>query len=176
MANRHPLTVLSATAALVLIASSASARLPWAATSGLDFVQAIANADNYRAQAAGLAMKKSPTPEVREFGRALWKDTIEDTQNLQWVLDKIEPNPFLPTTVSPQYRFVIDELLPVNGAAFDQRYIAQQTASLEEALALTVAYARVGDDFDLKEFAKRRAPRIQQRLDQILAIGMRRGG
>src|ERR1700754_2555387 len=107
MVNRHPLTILSAATALVLTATAASARLPWAATSGLHFVEAIANADNYRAQAAGLAMKKSPSPEVRAFGRALWKDTIEDTQNLQWVLDMIEPHPFLPTTVSPQYLFVI---------------------------------------------------------------------
>jgi len=178
MANRHSLSVITAGAALILLvnatAQPASARLPWAATSSLDFVQAVANADNYRAAAGGLAMKKSPSPELRAFGRALWLDSIEDTRNLQWVLDKIEPQPFLPTTVSPQYLFVIDELLPVSGDDFDRRFIAQQTASLGQALALAEAYGRFGADFDLKEYARRSVPILRARFNWIVDIEMRR--
>jgi len=177
MANRHHLHMLCLTLALVFVASSAThpalARLPWAATSGLHFVEAVVNADNYRAAAGGLAMKKSQSPEVRDFGRALWKDSIEDTRALKWALTKAEPYVVLPTQVSTHYMFVIDELLPVSGAAFDQRFIAQQTASLSEALALAQAYARWGDDFDLKEFAARRVPKIEAQLDRIREIGMR---
>lgn len=178
MANCHFLKMVSASAAFMLLvgfaAQPASARLPWAATSSLDFVQAVANADNYRAAAGGLAMKKSPSAELRAFGRALWLDSIEDTRNLQWVLDQIEPQPFLPTTVSPQYLFVIDELLPVSGDDFDRRFIAQQTAALGQALALAEAYARFGADFDLKEYARRSVPTLKARLDWIIAIEMRR--
>jgi len=130
-------------------------------------------ADNYRAQAGGPAMKKSPSQDVRDFGRALWVDSIEDTRNLNWVLYKIDPHPYLPTTVSPQYMFVIDELLPVTGDEFDRRFIAQQSAALTQALALAEGYARYGDDFDLKEYATRRVPKIQARLDQVRAIEMR---
>ena len=177
MANRHLLSIVSAAASLLLLVSAAphnaSARLPWAATSGLHFVEAVINADNYRAKAGGLAMKKSPSPDVRDFGRALWVDSIEDTRNLQWVLDQLCPPPFLPTTVSPQYLFVIDKLLPVSGDEFDRRFIAQQVASLSQALALAQAYARFGDDFDLKEYAKRRAPKIEARLAQVRQIQMR---
>ena len=175
MANRYRLMIVSASAALILIASSASARLPWAATSGPDFVEAVINADNYRAKAGGLAMKKSPSPEVRELGRALWTDSIEDTRNLQWVLDQTDPHVFLPTTITPQYMFVIDELLPVTGDEFDRRFIAQQTASLTQALALAEGYARYGDDFDLKEYAARSVPAIRERLDQIRQIATRNG-
>jgi putative membrane protein len=177
MANRHSLTIATAGAALMLLvnatAQPAAARLPWAATSSLDFVQAVANADNYRAAAGGLAMKKSPSPELRAFGRALWLDSIEDTRNLQWVLDQIDPPPFLPTTVSPPYLFVIDELLPVTGDEFDRRFIAQQVASLNQALALAQAYARFGDDSELKAYAARSVPRIKARLQQIRQIEMR---
>ena len=173
MANRY-LTILSASAALILIASSALARLPWAATSGVHFVEAVINADNYRAKAGGLAMKKSPSPEVREFGRALWIDSIEDTRNLQWVLDQICPPPFLPTTITPQYMFVIDKLLPVTGDEFDRRFIAQQTASLKQALALAEGYARYGDDFDLKAYAERSVPRLRARLDRVLELDRQR--
>ena len=177
MANRHHLHILCGTLALVLLASSAThpalARLPWAATSGLHFVEAVVNADNYRAAAAGLAMKKSPSPDVRDFGRMLWKDSIEDTRALKWALTKAEPYVVLPTQVSTHYMFVIDELLPVSGEAFDQRFIAQQTASLGEALALAQAYARWGDDFDLKEYAARSVPKLRTQLDRIREIGMR---
>jgi putative membrane protein len=147
--------------------------LPWAATSGIHFVEAVINADNYRAKAGGLAMKKSPSADVRDFGRALWVDSIEDTRNLQWVLNQLCPPPFLPTTVTPQYMFVIDKLLPVTGDEFDRRFIAQQVAALSQALALAQAYARYGDDFELKEYAKRRAPKIEARLAQIRQIQMR---
>jgi putative membrane protein len=177
MANRHLLTIVSGAAALLLLVSSAghsaSTRLPWAATSGLHFVEAVINADNYRAKAGGLAMKKSPSPDVRDFGRALWVDSIEDTRNLQWVLDQTEPHVFLPTTVSPQYLFVIDELLPVSGDEFDQRFIAQQVASLSQALALAQTYARFGDDFELKEYAGRSALKIEKRLAELRAIEVR---
>ena len=173
MANRHSFSIVSGAALFLLVSSaghSASARLPWAATSGLHFVEAVINADNYRAKAGGLAMKKSPSADVRDFGRALWVDSIEDTRNLQWVLNQIDPHPFLPTTVTPQYMFVIDELLPVSGHDFDRRFIAQQIASLTQALALAQAYARFGDDFDLKEYAKRSAPKIEARLAQVRRI------
>lgn len=179
MANRLSFTVASGAAALVLLAHSgthaASARRPWAATSGIHFVEAVVNADNYRAKAGGLAMKKSSSPDVRDFGRALWTDSIEDTRRLQWVLDKTDPHVFLPTTVTPQYMFVIDELLPVSGDDFDRRFIAQQTASLTQALALAQAYARFGDDFELKDYAARSAPKIEARLEQIREIEMRLG-
>lgn len=176
MANRHHLIIASA--AIVLLAGSAvepvSARLPWAATSGLHFVEAIVNADNYRAAAGGLAMKKSPSPDVRDFGRGLWLHSIDDTRRLRWLLNQTDPGVVLPSTVPPQYMFVIGELLPVTGAAFDERFIAQQTASLAQALALTQAYARFGDDFDLKEYARRSVPRLQAQLDRVREIDTRR--
>jgi putative membrane protein len=177
MANRHHLDILSGTLGFVLLASSATqpalVRLPWAATSGLHFIDAVANADNYRAAVGGLAIKKSPSSDVREFGRMLWEESIEDTRRLKWTLTKAEPYVVLPSQVSTHYMFVIDELIPVSGDEFDQRFIAQQTASLNEALALAQAYARWGDDFDLKEFAARSVPKIETQLMRIREIGTR---
>ena len=177
MTNSHHINIMSGAIAIALLASStinpALARLPWAATSGLHFVEAVVNADNYRAKAGGLAMKKSPSPELRAFGRQLWVHSIEDTRALNWVLNQTEPGYVLPSTVSPQYMFVIDELIPVSGDDFDRRFIAQQTASLSEALALAQAYARFGDDFDLKEYAGRSVPQLEAQLMRIREIGMR---
>src|SRR5262245_37681472 len=179
MAPRHQFSTLSGTAALVLFAGfcthAAAAQLPWAATSGLFFVDAVVAADNYRAAAGGLAIKKSPSPEVREFGRELWVDSLENTSRLRWLLNQHEPGVVLPTQVSPHYMFVIDQLVFVSGDEFDRRFIAQQTASLKQALALAQDYARVGDDFDLKEYAARSVPKIRRQLDRVLALEMRLG-
>jgi putative membrane protein len=147
--------------------------MPWAATSGLHFVDAVVAADNYRAAAGGLAAKKSPSSDVREFGRILWEDSIENWGRLNWLLTKMAPKTVLPTQISPHYMFLIDQLVPVSGEAFDRRFIAQQTASLKEALALAESYARTGDDFDLKEFAASSVPKIKMQLDRILGIEMR---
>jgi len=177
MANRLHLGSLIGTLSLVLAASGATheavARLPWAATSGLHFVDAVVAADNYRAAAGGLAVKTSPSPDVRDFGRMLWVDSIENTRRLKWVLTRTGPGIVLPASVSTHYMFVIDELVTVGGEAFDRRFIAQQTASLQQALALAQAYARAGDDLDLKEFAARSVPNIQMQLDRILQIERR---
>jgi putative membrane protein len=176
MTNRHHLNIVSGTVALVLLASSAThpvlGRTPWAATSGLHFVDAVVAADNYRAAAGGLAMKKSPSLDVREFGRMLWEDSIENWRRLKWVLTKAEPNVVLPTHVSTHDMFLMDQLVPVSGDAFDGLFIAQQTASLRETLALAEGYARTGDDLDLKEFAARSVPKIKMQLDRILEIEM----
>ena len=177
MANRLYLTIAGAAVAFGLLVSSAvkpaSVRLPWAATSGLHFIEAIVNADNYRAAASGIAIKKSMSPDVRDFGRELWEHSIEDVRRLRWLLNQTDPGVVLPSTVSPHYLFVIDELLPVTGDAFDKRFIVQQTASLEEALALAQAYARLGDDFDLKEYAARSVPNLKKQLDRIREIERR---
>src|SRR6185436_10347238 len=65
MANRRHIFV--AAFALTLIASvaalPAAARLPWAATHGTHFVEAIVNADNYRMRAAAMAINKSPSSD-----------------------------------------------------------------------------------------------------------------
>jgi putative membrane protein len=177
MANRRHLGILSGSVALLLLMSAlaapADARLPWAATSGLHFVEALVNADNYRAKAAGLAMKRSPSSDVRQFAHAVWVSSVANRRRLEWVLMRTEPYVVLPSQVSPRYMFVIDQLIPVSGEAFDERFIAQQTASLAEALALAQAYARVGDDLDLKDYAARSVPKIQAQLDRIREIGMR---
>ena len=179
MLKRH-LTIVSAAAALVTfastVASSASARLPWAATSGLHFVEAIVNADNYRAAAGGLAIKRSPSSAVREFGRTLWVDSIERKRRLKWTLTEHDRLVVLPERVSPRYMFVLDELVLADGDAFDQRFIAQQTASLTQTLALTQAYARFGDDFDLKEYATRSVPVLQSQLERVRGLAMQQRG
>jgi hypothetical protein len=88
--NRHHLNIVSGIVALVLLASSAMhpvlGRIPWAATSGLHFVDAVVAADTYRAAAGGLAVKKSSSLDVREFGHMLWEDSIENERRLKWVL------------------------------------------------------------------------------------------
>ena len=175
MAMRHPAGILCGTLALMVAAAGSPAAADHssrAAHNGLDFVQTVVNANNYRAKAGGLAMKKSPSPEVREFGRVLWEDSTENTRRLYWVVNEYPPGAVLPYKISPEYMFVIDQLVAVSGDEFDQRFIAQQTASLKDALALTQEYARAGDDFELKEFAARSVPKIEMQLERILAIGM----
>ena len=151
-------------------AQPAQGRLPWAATSGTHFVAAVVNADNYRMKAAALALKRSPSADVRDFARALWENALEDTRRLQWTLTTETPYFVLWTQITPEYMFVLDELVALNGDDFDQRFIAQQTASLSQALALAEGYARAGDDLVLKEFAARSIPQIKAQLDSLAAI------
>ena len=97
-------------------------------------------------------MKRSRSWGLREFGRMLWKASLENRQRLIGLLTQTDPYVVLPTHVSNHYTFMIDELVPVSGAAFDRRFIAQQIASLREAVN-----ARTGEDLDLKEFCDERA-------------------
>jgi len=59
------------------------------------------------------------------------------------------------------------------GDTFDRHFIAMQTASLQETLDLAEAYARIGDDFDLKEFTAVTVPKLKTQLDRIREIECR---
>ena len=83
-----------------------------------------------------------------------------------------DPYIVLPTQISPAYMFVLDELVPISGDAFDRRFLEQQAASLSDALALFQGYARAGDDLDLKEFARWNVANIKRELDRIAEIRM----
>lgn len=185
MKRRQCRKIVSAAVLLPLSAcatvSHEGARLPWAATNGFDFLNAVVEANNYQAAAGGLAMKKSPSPDVRAFGRMIWLDSLDSNSQLRWLAnasatsDGSNPGPgiVLPYKVSTHYMFVIDELVPVSGEAFDQRFIAQQSDALKESLMLAQVFSRSGDDLELKEFAKRSVPKIQKQLDTITEIEMR---
>ena len=70
------------------------------------------NADNYRAKAGGLAMKKSPSPDVRDFGRALWVGFDRRRAHLAVDAGRARAPSLLADDGLAQYLFVIDELLP----------------------------------------------------------------
>ena len=174
MTNRYrvglPCIAAIVTALAVFAAQPVFGRIPWAATNGQHFVEAVVNADNYRMRAAALAMRRSPSSDVRELARDLWEDALEDTRRLRWMVTGQDALFVLWTQVTPEYRFVLDELVAAGGETFDQRFIAQQTVSLNDSLALAEGYAQTGDDLDLKEFAARSVPKIKIQLDRIVMI------
>src|SRR5262249_44585640 len=116
MSKRYHFGIVGVALAFVFFTNGiANAELVRVAHNGLDFVQAVVNADNYRAEAGGLAMKKSASADVREFGRTLWEDSIEDTRRLHWQLGKHEPGVILPSRISPEYMFFVDQLVAASG-------------------------------------------------------------
>ena len=59
---------------------------------------------------------------------------------------------------------MLDELKGKSGKDFDQRYDQIQVKAHEDAIALFEAYAREGDNADLKKWAAATLPHLKQHL------------
>src|SRR5262245_45976508 len=119
------------------------------------FVGAVVASNNYEESAGAYALKRASSAEVKDFARAMIVDHREATRRLKWLLTKHDQLVVLPTHVSTDYLFVIDQLVFASAADFDHVYIAQQMQAHKEALMLAEEYARKGDDLDLRRFAER---------------------
>jgi len=68
-------------------------------------------------------------------------------------------------------QMLLSELMMLEGAEFDRRYVAQQTDAHREAVMLMEGFAERGDQQDLKQFAATTAPKIRMHLQMVEQLG-----
>jgi putative membrane protein len=70
----------------------------------------------------------------------------------------------LPTALDAQHQKMLDELKAKSGKDFDKRYDQVQVKAHQDAVALFEAYARGGDNPDLKSWAAQTLPHLKEHL------------
>ena len=104
-------------------------------------------------------MMKAGAAEVRQFAEMLIADHTATTEQLKRIASTTTPAIALPMQPDARHQNMLNELMMLEGANFDRRYVAQQTEAHREAIMLMEAFADRGDQQDLKQFAAATAPK-----------------
>jgi putative membrane protein len=156
-------TDLAIATACLLIALPAMAQSP--APRAQEFVNKVAVSDMFEIQSSQLALtEKQPDKDTKPFAQRMVKDHQKTTAELKKLVDSGRVQAKLPTALDSDHQQMLDELKGKTGKDFDQSYDQIQVKAHEDAVALFEAYAREGDNADLKKWAVATLPHLKQHL------------
>jgi len=109
-----------------------------------------------------LAAEKANSAEVKQFAQRMVKDHTKANQEL---IDLAGKKKFkLAKDMGEKHKAMQDKLAGLSGAEFDRRYMHHMAEAHEKAVALFKAEAKNGKDADLKAFAEKTLPTLQEHL------------
>ena len=142
-----------------------SAAMP---TTAQGFAEAAANSDMYETKAAAIALQRSTSPKIKAFAKKMIHDHGMTTTELKGLIAKNSLT--LPTDTDARRTGLLDNLKSATADGFDKTYLDQQVAAHDEAETLMKGYGEHGDNADLKAFAAKVAPKVQEHLDMVKAL------
>ena len=100
--------------------------------------------------------------EVKAFGQRMVDDQTATHKELMTIAHaKHIP---IANQLEQQYRTMADTLAKMHSAAFDRAYMAGQLADHEQAVILFTAEAKEGQDAELKAYAAKTLPALQEHV------------
>ena len=82
------------------------------------------------------------------------------SSELKALVDSGKVKTKLPTALDSEHQKMLDDLKAKNGKDFDQGYDQIQVKAHRDAVALFEAYAKTGDDAELKDWAGKTLPHL----------------
>ena len=137
-------------------------------TTAQGFAEAAANSDMFELKAAALALTRSKSPKIEAFAKQMIHDHGATTATLKTLVAKNALT--LPTDTDARRTGMLDNLNSATPDGFDKTYLDQQVAAHSEAASLMKGYGEHGDNADLKAFAAKTAPKVQQHLEMVKAL------
>jgi putative membrane protein len=132
-----------------------------AAPSTADFVKMVAISDMFEIESSKLAQQKADA-DSRKFAAKMIEDHTKTSAELKGLAAKA--NVELPKEMDSSHRSKIDKLKGLSGADFDRQYDTMQVDAHESAVSLFERYGNSGDNADLKAFAQKHLPHLQEHL------------
>jgi putative membrane protein len=111
-----------------------------------------------------LAKEKASSSDVKQFADRMVTDHSRANDDLkQWAQQK---NVTLPTEVDAKHRATRDRLAKLSGDAFDKAYMRDMLADHRQDVAAFQRESKMGKDADLKAWAGKTLPTLQEHLKQ----------
>jgi putative membrane protein len=115
-----------------------------------------------------MAQDRATLQPVRDFGRRMVQEHGQAHQELMRIATRLGVTP--PTMADPARQAARDALLQLSGREFDRQYVEQQFTEHATALTAFQMASQRADDDELRAFARKTAPVIQQHLDMLRSI------
>jgi putative membrane protein len=146
-------------------AASAPATL---ARSDRSFVLEAADDGMAEVELGKLAQQKGSSDAVKSYGAKMVEDHGKANGELKSIA--AAKGITLPTAPSAKHQKALDAMGKRSGADFDKAYARQMQADHRKAVALFQKQSKSGADADLKAFAAKTLPTLQQHLDHARSL------
>jgi putative membrane protein len=148
-----------ALASLALLAAAGAALAQ--ATTPEAFVQTATVSNLFEIQSSQLALEKAQAPEIKAFAQTMINDHTKAGEELKQVASQAGI-PAGPGELDATHKARLSALSNKSGAEFDRTYVIEQQKAHDDAVALFSAYAADGTQPELKGFAEKTLPALQQ--------------
>ena len=127
-----------------------------------DFVKEAVAIDMFEIQSSQLAVAKTQG-DVLTFANQLLADHAKTSSELQQLAQ--DAKIALPRTMSSSQQNMLDKLRTLSGKDFAHRYVDDQVRAHKQAVSLFQRYGKSGDNDQLKAWANKTLPTLQQHFD-----------
>jgi putative membrane protein len=137
------------------------------------FIKTAAMAGMAEVDHGELAATNAASNDVKEFAQKMVADHSKANDELKTIAS--QKNIPLPTELDAKHKAMQDKLAKLKGAAFDRAYMTHMAAAHKEAAALFEREAKSGKDPDVKAFAEKTLPTIQDHLKRAQDLNAKSG-
>ena len=134
-----------------------------------DFVKEAAMSDMFEIQSSQLAQTKGDAA-AKTFAGHMITDHQKTTTELTGLVKTGGVNAQIPTALSSSMQSKLDKLKQQNGKEFTNSYDEDQVSAHKDAVSLFERYAKGGDNPQLKDWAGKTLPALQQHLQMAQAL------
>lgn len=131
------------------------------APSTQDFVTEAAISDMFEIETSKLAQEKKDS-HADAFAQKMITDHASTTEAIKAMVQSGRLTATIPTSLDGSHQSKLDKLKGLDGAAFENQFRSDQIAGHKDAVDLYRRYADGGDHPDLKAFAQKTLPTLEQ--------------
>jgi len=133
-----------------------------------DFVHKAASGGMAEVEEAQLAQQKATSPQIKDFASRMITDHTQANAELQQIAQ--QENITLAAKPAGKEAAAEHRLQGLSGVAFDRAYARQELQDHQQTVALFQKQATSGQDPELKAFAQKTLPVLQQHLQMAQAL------
>jgi len=137
------------------------------------FVQKAARDGLAEVQLGQMAAERASNPEVQRFGQRMVTDHTKANQELMALAQS--KNISLPKESDKQHQKTAQALAKKQGRDFDQAYMRDMVTDHEKAVQLFTTAANNAQDADIKVFANKTLPILQEHLQMARQLAQQQG-
>ena len=154
---------LAMLAAPALVQSTGPATAATSKVSTPQFVKTVATSDMFEIQSSQLASQMSKNADVQEFAATMIKDHTKTSDELKSLMKQPTAEKALATQLDDKHTKMLGQLKS-SGTNFDRSYKQMQVQAHQDAVKLFQSYSQQGDNAELRAWAGKTLPALQQHL------------
>jgi putative membrane protein len=132
------------------------------------FVTTAAEDGQAEVELGKIAQQNAASADVKQFGQRMVDDHTKAGQELEGIATKLGMSP--PKSPGSKQQGDIKKFSKLTGEKFDREYADHMVKDHEKAVSLFEKQAKSGDSAELKEFASKTLPTLQEHLKMARAL------